>query len=101
MKSIEEIKSLRTAHAKDQETAIEKRAQAWIEANSPEIEKSIVEFGAFRCFVKQTAVNPADPKAMLLKEINKIIDHFQTLGYKTSCKDYTAGIWDFWIFLGP
>ena len=101
MKTPEEIKEIRNTTATEQSNRDVAESHAWIEANSPQIERNLIEFGAFRCFIKQSASHPTNPNAIRSKVINKIIALFEASGFKASCKEYTAGIWDLWICLTP
>jgi len=101
MKTPEEIKEIRNTTATEQSDRDVAESHAWIEANSPQIERNLIEFGAFRCFIKQSASHPTNPNAIRSKVINKIIALFEASGFKASCKEYTAGIWDLWICLTP
>lgn len=101
MKTSKEIKEIRTTYATEQSDRDAAEADAWIEANSPQIERDMIEFGAFRCFIKQSASHPTNPRAMRSKVINKIVATLEANGFKASCKEYTAGIWDLWIYLTP
>ena len=101
MKTSEEIKEIRTTYATEQSDRDAAEAAAWIESNSSQIERDMIEFGAFRCFIKQSASHPTNPRALRSKVTNKIIAFFEAKGFKASCKEYTAGIWDLWIYLTP